>query len=348
MGSRAVVILCRDEEAALRRFGSVPPSGIGVCYTRTGRPMFADGNLERALLQKVLEACTGAELWQRLETDWVLLDCELMPWSAKAQELVADHYARVGAAAAPSLELAGEALSTAIGRGIDLHELQEQVVLRREAVDRYAEAYRRYCWPVQTVDDLCLAPFHVLATEARVHADETHEWHMEQVDLLAKTDAGVLVGTPHRTVDPSDETSEREAIEWWRQSADAGGEGMVLKPFDFIARSGRGIVQPGIKCRGHEYLRIIYGPEYDRPDNLLRRETAALSVEALTRAARVCPRDRGRHPIRASRAAVPSSRVRFRRPRSGKRACRSSALIVRAGGIMTLVPGGRLRVRGQN
>jgi protein phosphatase len=118
-----------------------------------------------------------------------------MPWSAKAQDPIADHYARVGAAAAPSLELAGEALSAAIGRGIDLHELQEQVILRREAVDRYAEAYRRYCWPVQTVDDLRLAPFHVLATEARVHADETHEWHMEQVDLLAKTDAGVLVST---------------------------------------------------------------------------------------------------------------------------------------------------------
>jgi protein phosphatase len=280
MGSRAVVIVCRDEEAALRRFGSVPPSGIGVCYTRTGRPMFADGNLERALLQNVLDACTGAELWARLETDWVLLDCELMPWSAKAHELIADHYARVRAAAAPSFELAGEALSAAIDRGIDLHELQDQVVLRREAVDRYAEVYRRYCWPVQTVDDLRLAPFHVLASEAGVHADKTHEWHMEQVDLLAKTDAGVLVSTPHKTVDLSDEASEREAIEWWRQSADAGGEGMVLKPFDCIARSGRGLVQPGIKCRGHEYLRIIYGPEYDRPHNLLRlRDRASLSLK---------------------------------------------------------------------
>jgi protein phosphatase len=55
---------------------------------------------------------------------------------------------------------------------------------------------------------------------------------------------------------------------------------MVLKPFDFIARSGRGIAQPGIKCRGHEYLRIIYGPEYDRPDNLLRlRDRASLSLK---------------------------------------------------------------------
>ena len=280
MGSRAVVIVCRDEEAALRRFGSVPSSGIGVCYTRTGRPMFADGNLERALLQKVLDACTGAELWARLETDWALLDCELMPWSAKAQELIADQYAPVGAAAAVSLELAGEALSAATGRGIDLHELRDQIARRREAVDRYAEAYRRYCWPVQTVDDLRLAPFHVLATEARVHADKTHEWHMEQVYLLAKTEAGVLVSTPHKTVDLSDEASEREAVEWWRLTADAGGEGMVLKPFDFIARSGRGIVQPGIKCRGHEYLRIIYGPEYDRPDNLLRlRDRASLSLK---------------------------------------------------------------------
>ena len=35
MGSRAVVIVCRDEEAARRRFGVVG-EGIGICYTRTG------------------------------------------------------------------------------------------------------------------------------------------------------------------------------------------------------------------------------------------------------------------------------------------------------------------------
>ena len=29
-------------------------------------------------------------------------------------------------------------------------------------------------------------------------------------------------------------------------------------------------MQPAIKCRGKEYLRIIYGPDYDRESNLQR------------------------------------------------------------------------------
>jgi protein phosphatase len=54
--------------------------------------------------------------------------------------------------------------------------------------------------------------------------------------------------------------------------------------------------RPGIKCRGHEYLRIIYGPEYAEPSQLDRlrdrslgrkRSLAgrefALGVEALER-----------------------------------------------------------------
>ena len=39
---------------------------------------------------------------------------------------------------------------------------------------------------------------------------------------------------------------------------------MVVKPLDFVARGRRGLVQPAVKCRGREYLRIIYGPEYTR------------------------------------------------------------------------------------
>lgn len=57
---------------------------------------------------------------------------------------------------------------------------------------------------------------------------------------------------------------------WWEQLTHTGGEGMVVKPFDFVARSRQRLVQPGIKCRGSEYLRIIYGPEYNLFGNLER------------------------------------------------------------------------------
>jgi protein phosphatase len=56
----------------------------------------------------------------------------------------------------------------------------------------------------------------------------------------------------------------------------ASGEGMVVKPRDFIARGRKGPVQPAVKCRGPEYLRIIYGPEYDAPEHLVRLRSRGL------------------------------------------------------------------------
>ena len=296
MGSRAVVIVCRDEDSAIERFGLAPRSGIGVCYTRTGRPMFPAGDLERNLLDAVGDALTATGFWETFNTSWVCLDCELMPWSVKAQELLVDQYAPVGVAATTSLELAAVAVAGAIERGVDLQGMLAGLELRRSAVAKYVEAYGRYCWPVNGVEDLRLAPFQVLATEGATHIDQTHQWHMQQTGLLASSGAPTIAATPFKVVDLSDEASQREAIDWWTELTAAGGEGMVVKPIDFVARSDRGL-QPGIKCRGSEYLRIIYGPEYDLPGNLerlrdrgtlaLKRSLAmrefALGIEALSR-----------------------------------------------------------------
>ncbi|HEY7199878.1 MAG TPA: polynucleotide kinase-phosphatase [Candidatus Dormibacteraeota bacterium] len=296
MGSRAVVVVCRDEAAAERRFGVSPPSGIGVCHTRTGRSMFEDGDLERALLDRVRCALEAAGLWERLETDWVCLDCELMPWSAKAQELIARHYAPVASAGLVSIGLARAAVDAAAGRGVDLGDLGLTLDARAAALGAYRDAYRRYCWPVGGVEDLRLAPFHVLATEGRVHTDRPHWWHLEQIEAIIAAGAPVVTPTSHLVVDVENEAARREAADWWSALTAAGGEGMVVKPLDFVVRGRRGLVQPGIKCRGPEYLRIIYGPEYDLPGNLdrLRRRGVsakrslalrefALGVEGLTR-----------------------------------------------------------------
>lgn len=59
----------------------------------------------------------------------------------------------------------------------------------------------------------------------------------------------------------------------------AGGEGMVVKPLQFVARGRKGLLQPAIKCRGREYLRIIYGPDYDRPENLARLKKRGLGAK---------------------------------------------------------------------
>ena len=100
MGSRAVAVLARDEAAAERRFG-VADGGTGTVYTRTGRPFFDDPAVMADLVGRLRGA--AAPLFDRLETDWLVLDCELLPWSAKALGLIRGQYASVGAAARHAL-----------------------------------------------------------------------------------------------------------------------------------------------------------------------------------------------------------------------------------------------------
>src|SRR5207302_4113703 len=152
MGSRAVVIVCRDRDAATRRFGIIEDE-IGVCYTRTGRRFFNDAPLEREFLDRIRKAADKAALWDELQTDWLCLDCELMPWSAKAQELLRQQYAPTGAAARAALPAAITALRAAAVNP-EIAALAERLRQREEAAHLYVEAYRRYCWPVHSLADI--------------------------------------------------------------------------------------------------------------------------------------------------------------------------------------------------
>lgn len=275
MGSRAVVVVCRDEEAARRRFGVVD-EGAGIVYTRTGRRFFTDAALEAELLARLRAALGAAGTWEELGTDWVCLDAELMPWSAKAQELLRFQYAATGAAARSAFAGAVPALARAAERGQAV-ELLGRYREREALAERYAEAYRRYCWDVASVTDLKLAPFHLLASEGAVHTGRDHGWHMATLARVCAADPEVLLATEHRVVDVTDPREQEEAVRWWEEHTARGGEGMVVKPLGFVTPGRRGIVQPAIKCRGREYLRIIYGPEYTEPANLERLRKRGLS-----------------------------------------------------------------------
>jgi protein phosphatase len=276
-GSRAVVIVCRDAAAARRRFG-VPGEESGISYTRTGRRFFDDPATEAELLARLRGALDAAGFWDEFHTGWVCLDCELMPWSAKAQELLRQQYAAVGSASRAALAEAVAVLDTTASRDADAGALRDRYRDRADAARQYVDAYRRYCWQVRSVDDLKLAPFHVLATEGTVHAHRDHVWHMETIARVCRGD-GVLFATPYRVVDVTDPASEAAGVCWWEELTAAGGEGMVVKPFDFIARGRRGLVQPAVKCRGREYLRIIYGPEYTAAEHLERLRSRGLAAK---------------------------------------------------------------------
>jgi protein phosphatase len=266
MGSRAVVVACRDEDAARRRFGT-PDGALGACYTRTGRPFFPDPEREAGLVDRVRGACEESGLFDRLESDWVLLDGELMPWSVKAQELLERQYAPVGTAARVALE-ASVAAAGAIAGTREADRLLDRLRARADDAARYAEAYRRYCWPVGSLDDLRFAPFHLLATEGRAHFDRPHDWHLDELAALAGD--GLVVATERIVVDTTDPAAVAEGVAWWEELTGRGGEGMVVKPLAFTARNRGELVQPALKIRGREYLRIIYGPEYTEPVNLER------------------------------------------------------------------------------
>jgi polynucleotide kinase-phosphatase len=276
MGSRAVVVLCQDADVANKRFG-VKGESIGVCYTRTGRAFFNDKELESAFLLRLKTALDKAGFWQKHETDWVCLDAELMPWSAKALALVKNQYASVGAAANSSISHAQAALNLAIQNGLQgSGALLQSLEQKQVAVEKYRQAYRNYCWEVQSLDDYKLAPFHILATEGKVHIDKRHDWHMSAIAEFCVADPGFLLATPYRIVDLDDDSSIQAVVDWWTDLTSNGGEGMVVKPLDFVAFHKGDIVQPAVKCRGSEYLRIIYGPEYDHPAHLQRLKQRGL------------------------------------------------------------------------
>lgn len=268
MGSRAVVIVCKDEEVGAARFGGDGESG--VIYTRTGRRFFDDRDTERALLERIRTAATASDFWDTHNTNWMALDCELMPWSAKAKELLIRQYAPVAASGIASLEMEKTILAAAAARNPDLSERLQETTERQEMLVKYRDAYRHYCWDVASIDDYRIAPFHLLATEGAVHFDKNHLWHMSEAAKLCATDDAVLMQTDFFEVDLSDAQSMSAATDWWVSLTDGGGEGMVVKPLDFVAKGAKGIVQPAIKCRGREYLRIIYGPEYTSDKNLPR------------------------------------------------------------------------------
>ena len=281
MGSRAVVIVCRDEQAAKERFG-IAEKEIGIVYTRTGRRFFNESELERQLLDRVRAALTAADFWGTLQTTWVCLDCELMPWSAKAQELLRVQYAAVGAAGRASLPCAVAALDQSITRlksddQEKLAHVKREFRSREENINKFVAAYRQYCWTVSSLNDFKLAPFHLLATEGHVHTGKNHNWHMETLAKVCREDPQLLLATAHKIVDVTDPASEAEGIDWWSKLTERGSEGMVVKPLDFILRGKRGLAQPAVKCRGREYLRIIYGPDYTSEQNLSRLRSRGLS-----------------------------------------------------------------------
>lgn len=304
MGSRAILLLGRHEESLLKSFGV---ADLGCIYTRTGRPFFGSTwkSWESDILKRARAAAEQAGLWQELETDWLLLDAEILPWSLKAEELIKRQYAAVAAAGETSLQALQDVVAAGIKRGLAPSDLPEQRVIaaRLEHVRAYRAAYRAYVKRIDGPEDVQIRPFHLLASAGRVHSDKNHLWHLEQLARLQEADGQLFGSTDYRVVSLSEPLSKLstetqtpttqapttpapttqaqaeqiQALQWWQNLTATGGEGMVVKPLDFLPHKPK--IQPALKVRGSEYLRIIYGPEYLQPEHLQRLRSRALGAK---------------------------------------------------------------------
>jgi protein phosphatase len=267
-------------------------------WTRTGRA-FLSGQLTAQLVDQLRVAAEKAGLFDELSTSWLLFDAELMPWSVKAGQLLRDQYAAVGAAARASLPAAVAVLDRAASAGLEVGGLLERARARALNAAAFTDAYRRYCWPTDGLAGVRIAPFQLLATEAAAHHARPHAWHLDLADRLVAADPELVAPTRRIAVDTTDPDSIAAGAVWWGELTANGGEGMVVKPAGNLTRGRKGLVQPGLKVRGREYLRIIYGPDYTESANLDRlRERGlghkrslalreyALGLEALDRVAR--------------------------------------------------------------
>ncbi|MCV9964948.1 polynucleotide kinase-phosphatase [Pararhizobium sp. BT-229] len=292
MGSRAHILVCRDADAARARFHT-EDDHVGHIWTRNGNAFFKDDD-RRQVLRRISSA--AVPLFDELGTDWLLLDAEIMPWNTKAATLIRDQYAPSGKAAMIGAGLAWDAFRRFASRGIDpVFEESRRFKLRQRNADRFDKVWRGYSWETPTLDDVRIAPFHVLASEGRVHSNERHSQHMRWIDKLLGRDP-IFTSTDFAEVSLHSPAALEAVVDKWMDDTARGAEGIVVKPFVFSIMGERGLVQPALKVRGIDYLRIIYGVDYDMPENIERlRERAtkskraravkehALGVEALDR-----------------------------------------------------------------
>jgi protein phosphatase len=278
MGSRAVVIVCKNEESAVKNFG-ITGGETGIIYSRTGRRFFDDKAMETEILNRISIALDKSGLWDEFETGWLCLDCEIMPWSFKARELLRQQYAAVGSSACAASAEAVKVIEMAAARGLDVANLADRYKNRLIMSEKFRIAYGSYCWSVNSIDDVKIAPFHILAGEKTVFTGENHLWHMDKISNICKADSALLLETPCKTVETCNEESVADCVAWWKNLTESGGEGMVVKPLDFMAFHKNTLIQPAVKSRGREYLRIIYGPEYTSEENLQRLRARGLSVK---------------------------------------------------------------------
>ena len=278
-----VEVMCEEKHMGPRCVALVHrvPAHTDIIHTRTGRPFFTP-DLEAQAVARIRTAMEKAGLWDEWDTDWVLLDAELLPWSLKAEPLIRDQYLPVGASAQAMYGAAIPALEQARDRGLDVSDMLARAEHRQANAAAYAHVVNTYSWETDHLTGVQIAPFQILATRGNSMYIQSHRWHMDIADQLSAADPEFIRPTRHIEVTTDNEESIATAVAWWDELTSSGAEGMVVKPMVAPVKNGQRLVQPGLKVRGREYLRMTYGPDYlDHLTDLRQRNLATKRSLAL-------------------------------------------------------------------
>lgn len=263
MGSRGILLVFKNEAVALKYIGR---ETLGVINTRNGRTFFQK-EIEHEILQRINKGLTDNDYYQTYNTDFVLLDAEIMPWNLKAKELINSQYAHVAESAILDRSLLRAKLEKVEKINKELENWLAEYVTLLDNAHVFKEVFQKYCWDIEDINQIQIAPFHVLAHSKETFFHKPHTWHMEMNRQFAKM-IKLFVETEFMLIE--DTSSEVEVIKWWETITRDGHEGIVIKPETFISKSKGKLVQPAIKVRGRKYLNIIYGMDYLLPENLVR------------------------------------------------------------------------------
>lgn len=236
MGSRCVIVIARDRMIMKNIFGI---DAIGFTQSRSGR-QFLNDNDEKRFIEILYNRIEENNLWNILG-NWIVFDGEMLPWSYKAEGLIRDTFLATSCA-------------------IQSKQAQEDYVdINKYDINAFQKACMNYASPYKTFDDLEYAPFHILVSEKIKGYTMDHQWHM---NIISHLRGRYIRMTKMIHVNLEDTSSQKQATNMWTDLISNGCEGMIFKSPSLNYHHDNELVIMGIKVRGPEYLRLVYGADY--------------------------------------------------------------------------------------
>lgn len=256
MGSRATILAFENEDKAMQ-YTNQPKTTI--IYSRKGLPFFKGAD-DDYICNKIQEILADCDYYNKYNTGFVLMDAEILPWNAKGSGLLTNQYLPVLDSSLSLNKKLLENLKDIKG----LEDIVKEVNHNLINIDKYKRQLGNYCWDAD-ITNIKIAPFHLLAHEGKTFFDDTHLNHLNHFkELCESTSNKLFIKTPYIMVDLEDDDSMKVAIEYWEAITNAGFEGLMFKTEHFIEKNEEGeIILPMMKVRGKDYLRIIYGINYN-------------------------------------------------------------------------------------